>query len=188
MRKILLTGLAILLGLAGSAFAQNSGDVEAAVEAALPQGWSLSRFAILDEPPAGAIEPGGKVVGAPIDEGGVADTKLPDEPFNSDVIYFGGALAATEAIYEPLYALDGMAIVRALFEPGFEIPVTGAFDGSDVRFDQGGVAQLGRPLGGFDVPALVEGSAEAEEFLASRGAATAEGTMGKLMNEDGDPL
>ena len=187
MRIFLLTTIAILAGLMGPSFAQTPDEIESAVEAAIPEGWSLSRFTLLDEPPAGAADTGGKIVGAAIDGAGASATKLPEDTPAGEAVYFGGALVATDMIYEPLYAIDGMAIVRPLFEEGFEIPVTGTFNG-EVSFDQGGLSQLGRPLGSFDIPALIEGSDEAEEFLEGRGAATAEGTMGKLMNEDGEPL
>ena len=177
----LLVIIAAMVCYAPSAIAQevmpNGANVRNAVEQAVPNGWRLEDFAILETVVTIAPEPvEGKVPSAPSVGLNESAKPAPQAPVGAETVRFSGTLVASATIYEPLYSLDCHAIVRELFDAGLELPVTGSYS-SEVVFDQGGVEALGRPLDGFDLPALVEGSAEADAFFATRDEARAEGTQ-----------
>lgn len=190
---ILTATFAALVFFGTGALAQEamptSTDVRNAVEQAAPNGWRLENFTILETGAVAAPEPepaNGKAPPAPpvgLSEGAKPAPQAPA----AEATRFSATLVAVARIYEPLYALDGHAIVRELFDAGLEIPVTGSYS-DKVVFDQSGIEDLGRPLDGFDLPALVEGSAEADTFFAGRDEARAEGTMNKIMADEGEEL
>jgi len=200
-RLVLLAALAPFLIVLPAA-AQDLGVSESAVRSevaeTLPDWWQLNTFEIVG---VGsdiiAPAPSGKVPGPAVTNGGNEGGKPDASPMAGQTAAFNASLRLVEEIYEPLYSLDGTAIVRPIMEGGFEIDITGSVgisgDGDAaefgvVHFDQGGVMELGRPLEAFDLPALVEGSDEAAAFLAERDAARAEGTLGKMMGDTGEEL
>ncbi len=168
--------------------------VRAAVAADLPSWWHLETFEILsvDGDAVATTLPGKEPVPAV-----AAGMDIGEKPSSApqQTVRFSATLRLTDQIYEPLYALDGTAMVREIMGPGYVIEVTGSLDiiGEGAEFgplhlDQGGVEDLGRPLGGFALPALIEGSEAADAFLAARDEVRAQGTMNKIMNDAGEEL
>ncbi len=210
MTKINLApvAMAALLLTAPVACAQESpeeeGSLQGAVANAIPAWWRIEHFEVLEEDagapptePSAAAVPAGKT---PEDEAEVVDDEAPKPGMTQPAdpsLRFAATLELTRSIYEPLYSLDGTAIVRPLMEEGDRIDVTGyalngdqaAFTDPDaIHFDQEGIAAIGRPLDGFGMPALVQGTDEAEEFIASRDAARAEGMLNKVVGDSGGEL
>jgi|GEM_PF-1540805 len=178
------------------------------VAESLPNWWRIAEFEVTQpessaeaDEPAAAVEPSGKGPGAPaIDntaDGAVSDKPGAIVPGAATAPRFAATLELTEQIYEPLYSLDGIAIVQPIMEVGDQIEITGYALSQDdavfadpgiIHLDQEGFVDLGRPLDAFDMPALVLGTLEADEFLASRDAVRAEGTMRKVMGDTGEEL
>ena len=170
--------------------------VRAEVEANLPSWWRLEAFEVVGADVISPAPPGKLPPPAPI-YGAGGGGKPGAAPLAHQTVAFIAALRLTEQLYEPLYALNGTAMVREIMEPGYLIDVTGSLnitgegdtaEFSAMRMDQGGVGELGRPLDEFGLPALVEGSEEAEAFLAASDEMRAQGTMNKIMGDAGEEL
>jgi len=211
--RLVSATIAAFLLVAASACAQEparSSDnaIREGVAESLPDWWRITEFEVSDQEqpaetvePADAVEPVGKGPGAAamgnVAEGEVSDKPGAIVPGAATAPRFAATLELTEQIYEPLYALDGTAIVQPIMEAGDQIGITGYAlsqddavfaDPGDIHLDQEGFVDLGRPLDAFDMPALVLGTPEADEFLASRDAVRAEGTMRKVMGDAGEEL
>ncbi len=175
--------------------------IRAGVRASLPDWWQVDAFEVLgsDE---GLVAPPGKVptpvpplasMGNGPNDGG----KPGMAPAAQQRIAFSATLRLSEQIYEPLYALGGTAMVREIMDADHLIHVTGslavsgegdAIEFGAMRMNQAGIEDLGRPLAAFDLPAIIEGSEEAEVFFAGRERVRAQGTMNKIMGDAGDEL
>jgi hypothetical protein len=203
--RFVVAAFVALLAMVPASCAQEtdvgSATLEGAVAEALPDWWTADEVMAVEAgemseapvPPRGNGKvpmpaPAGTAGGKP---GALATGRGETMPFTA-------VLHLTDRIYEPLYSLDGTAMVQPVMEGGDSIEVTGTVrvtsaDGApttyaDVSFDQQGLLALGRPLAAFDFPTVIYGTDEAQAFLESRDAARAEGTMRKLMGDTGEEL
>jgi len=204
--RLALPIIAALLAVVPASCAQESAASDPAVRAhvagELPAWWTVQRFEVIereDGMPLPASPGKGPELAPAAGTSSPASGGKPGAGQNADarVIYFTATLELTDRIYEPLYNFEGTAIVRPIMEEGDRIDVTGSLtitgEGGaatygNLHFDQGGLVDIGRPLDGFDVPAVILGSEEADAYFAERDTARAEGTMRKIMSDTGEEL
>lgn len=180
--KSILAALGLVFCLAAPAMAQNADEMRGALEAHLPDWWSVTAFEVESArvaPTATSTETVMKPGATP--------------PATSGRRAFTATIESTEQLYDPAYSLGGAAFVEAVMPAGEVLHISGAIfpnaeEGERVTLDQEGIERLGYPIDGFDTQAFIIGSEEAEQFMAEHEAARAEGDMRKLMNDEGTDL
>jgi len=176
--------------------------LRSAVADALPAWWEVVSFEVTEraevEAPTDEPEtdsPTGKIPRMVV--GTEAGGKPTSAANDGAALRFSAIIELSQPIYEPLYSLDGTAIVRPLMEAGEQLELSGyTLSGDEMVFadpgiihlNQEGLGDLGRPLDAFGADALIDGSDEAEAFLAAREDARAEGMMNKVVGDEGDDL
>jgi len=210
--RLLLPLIVALIAVVPASCAQETASSENAIQDAvaesLPSWWRIIQFEVTQQAspqdqtsPDEAPEPTGKAPGVTATGNGPHDGAAGKPgalvPGASVATRFAATLELTARIYEPLYSLDGTAIVQPIMDDGDRIEVTGYVLSEDdmvfadpgiIHLDQEGLLGLGRPSDEFEYPTVILGTEEADEFLASRDAARVEGTMRKLMGDTGDEL
>lgn len=191
--------LSISAGACAQETTSTAGEPRDMVAAELPGWWRITTFTVTenDESADGASNaPAPRASKDPAPAS--ASNEVPGKPgaappAPAEVTVFAARLELTEAIYEPLYALDGTALVRPMMDAGVGLELSGwitvgGAGEATVTFDQAGVEEIGKPLDAFDLPTVVFGTEEADAFLSSRDAARAEGTMRKILGNSGEDL
>ncbi len=210
MFRSILVSSALAIGLVWSSMtiAQDllvpESAVEAKIAASIPGWWRLDDFAItsvgdeeLSARPASKVPSAASMPTDPMAPGSGKPGAITATGTVDQVASFSASLSLVREIYEPLYSMEGAAFVMEIMGPGANLGVTGTIgiigSGSDATFsavtlDQVGLEAIGKPLDEFEQPAFVQGSEEAEAYLAEQAAARAEGTINKLLSEEGDEL
>jgi len=206
---VIFSAMFLSTGAVAQELLVSENQVRSEAEASLPAWWELTDFEIADFGGAElAVRSTGKVPGpqplvplAPVAPLDTPDTGKPgagNAPLTTEqVVVFSATLRLTEELYEPLYSMDGAAFLSAVMGPGLSLDVTGtigvAGSGDEAQFssvflNQNGLDTIGKPMTEFDQPAFIEGSDEGEAYLEAAAIARAEGTMNKLMSDEGEEL
>ncbi len=190
---IRLLGAVVLALISGPALGQShESNIRDALVEAIPTWWQVVTLEsneidlnALDD----ASEPKNPAAETSVVTGSPKPGAMSAEMMASHI--FSAEIELTEDLFEPIRSEGGAALVNAIMSAGTRLQVSGRFGGDDgepVLLDQSGLESLGRPIDEFETVAYVLGSVEADAFLESLSAARADGTLSKLMNDEGDEL
>lgn len=194
MRSILhaLTIAALAGVLAAPAQAQDSAvpsdEIRAVLVETLPGWWRVTSFESADYVADVADE--GRDPKNPVTL--TSSSKPPHRGTGFEATHsFAADIELTETLFEENYSEGGATFVEELMPSGAQLHITGTYGAARdevLQLDQAGLDTLGISLEDFEGNALLLGSPEADAFIEELEAARVNGTLSKLLNDEGDEL